>query len=101
MKISVPWQGSSQLDEGIRDTVLLLRQYGIETFESCEGGSGHAFPEPTVRFHGRIGEGHRAFGVAVDAGLRVMELRRVWPAIDKEPTGPWWELTFAPTTGKH
>ena len=29
----------------------------METFESCEGGMGHAFLEPTVRFHlERIGE---------------------------------------------
>jgi hypothetical protein len=25
---------------------------GVETIESCEGGPGHAFPEPTVRLAG-------------------------------------------------
>jgi hypothetical protein len=82
------------LDPGIKQVVTVLRSYGIETFESCEGGKGHAFPEPTVRFHGQISEGHRALAAAIEMGLKVAELRRVWPIIDKEPTGPWWELTF-------
>lgn len=84
----------SPLDKGIEYAVLALAAGGVETFESCEGGHGHAFPEPTVRFHGHVGEGHRALGVALSAGLPVLELRRVWPVIDDEPTGPWWELTF-------
>lgn len=34
-----------------------LIAHGIETFESCQGGSGHSFPEPTVRFEGGLAEG--------------------------------------------
>ncbi|MGY3588172.1 hypothetical protein ACVIGB_002869 [Bradyrhizobium sp. USDA 4341] len=41
-----------ELDSGIRHAVLALRVAGIETFESCEGGHGHAFPDPTIKFHG-------------------------------------------------
>ena len=41
-----------KLDPGIRKAVERLQAEGIETFESCEGGSGHAFPEPTIRFYG-------------------------------------------------
>lgn len=85
---------SSPLDLGIAPFVVALRAGGIETFESCQGGDGHAFPEPTVRFRGEISEGPRGYAVAVTAGLPVLELRRVWPVIDKELTGPWWELTF-------
>jgi hypothetical protein len=44
----------NHLDSGIRDAVLLLRENGIETIESCQGGNGHAYPEPTVRFAGGI-----------------------------------------------
>jgi hypothetical protein len=73
---------------------LVLRQGGIETFESCEGGNGHAYREPTVRFHGDRSEGYRALATALKAGLPVAELRRVWPVLDGEATGPWWELTF-------
>ena len=85
------------LDPGIESAVLALREAGLETFESCAGGPGHAYPEPTVRFYGERPEGFRALAVAMQAGLPVGELRRVWPIVDAEPTGPWWELTFAPT----
>lgn len=86
------------LDHGIVEAVTVLRQGSIETFESCEGGEGHAYPEPTVRFHGDIAEGMRALAIALRAGLPVLDLRRVWPIVDNEPTGPWWELTFRTTT---
>jgi hypothetical protein len=48
------------LDAGIYDAVEVLRESDVETFESCEGGSGHAYPEPTVRLHGDQAEGLRA-----------------------------------------
>jgi hypothetical protein len=70
---------------------------GVETFESCEGGEGHAFPEPTVRFHGDRAEGLRGLAAALRGELGVSELRRVWPIVDGELTGPWWELTFRAT----
>lgn len=89
---------SPPLDPGIEREVLALRAHGVETFESCEGGPGHAFPEPTVRFHGGYEEGFRAFGVAHLAGLYVTALRRVWDIIDGEPTGPYWEMTFVSET---
>jgi hypothetical protein len=89
---------ASRLDKGIRDAVLALRAAGIETFESCEGVNGHAFLEPTIRFHGHKSEGFRALAAALEAGLRVSELRRVWPVLDGEPTGPCWEITLTPST---
>ena len=36
------------LDDGIRDAVLLLNQGGFRTFTSCEGGRGHAFQQETI-----------------------------------------------------
>lgn len=83
------------LDPGIETYVKALRQEGIETFESCEGGAGHAYTEPTVRFHGGKSEGFRALDAALRRGLPVAHLRRTWPINDGEPTGPWWEMTFA------
>ena len=82
------------LDSGISKEVFALRESGVETFESCEGGKGHAFLEPTVRFHGNRAEGLRAFAVVLQSGLRPSELRRVWTVLDGELTGPCWELTF-------
>ena len=85
---------STPLDPGIARAVEVLQDAGVETFESCEGGEGHAYLEPTVRFHGERAEGFRALAVAMSCGLPVSELRRIWPVQDGEPTGPWWELTL-------
>lgn len=84
----------TQIDPRIKPFVDVMIAAGIETFESCEGGVGHAYPEPAIRFLGDRSEGLRALAVALRAGLPVQDLRRVWPIIDGEPTGPWWELTF-------
>jgi hypothetical protein len=86
------------LDRGIAQAVSVLAAANIETFEACEGGPGHAYPEPTVRFHGDQAEGFKALASAIRGGLRVAALRRVWPLLDGEPAGPWWELTFHATS---
>lgn len=87
------------LDPGIREYVETLHGAGIETFESCEGGAGHCFPEPTVRFHGDRNEGFRALAVARQHGFIVTSIRRTWPIVDGEPTGPCWEMTFLEKAG--
>ena len=83
------------LDPGIAPYVDVLDAAGVETFESCQAGEGHAFPEPTVRFHGEHSEGFRALSVAVQLELPVRTLRRYWRVTPAgEPCGPYWELTF-------
>lgn len=82
------------LDEGIAEAVHILRAAGIETYESCEGGEGHVFPEPTIRFLGDHSEGFRAFAAALKAGLPVYGIRRLWTVDDQELTGPVWEIVF-------
>jgi hypothetical protein len=89
------------LDKGIRDIVVMLIANGVETFESCEGGEGHSFPEPTVRFEGRDSEGLRALSVALENGLPVRRLRRVWGIQDNVLHGPWWEMTFRSPKDSH
>lgn len=89
--------GEMPLDSGIRRYVLILRAQGIATFESCEGGKGHAFAEPTIRFYGNTWEGPRAFSAAMNFGLPVMSLRRSYDVIDGNLEGPWWEMTFRTT----
>ena len=91
---------ADELDPEIKDAVLLLHDKGVETFESCQGGEGHAFLEPTIRFHGNIGAGFKAFEVASSHGLDVRELRMYWTIIDGLPTGPHWEMTFHKRTVK-
>ena len=76
-----------QLDAGIRDAVMRLRENGIETVESCEGGEGHAYPEPTIAFRGPPEAGWRALSLCFTYGLPVKQLRRIWDVLDgTEPT---------------
>jgi hypothetical protein len=86
------------LDTGIEAAVRVLRDAGVPTYESCEGGDGHAFPEPTVRFGGNYAEGLAALSVVLqyesEVGLRPYQLRRVWRMDGGELTGPWWDLVF-------
>jgi hypothetical protein len=82
------------LDAGIAPYVEILRTAGVETFESCQGGEGHCFPEPTIRFAGQRSEGFRALAVALDYGLPVRAIRRYWAVNDGEPCGPDWEMAF-------
>jgi hypothetical protein len=84
-----------QIDVGIRRAVNVLSEHGIETYESCEGGPGHSYPEPTVAFHGTPEAGWRAVALCLAYGLPVSELRRVWCVEDgTEPTGPYWNVVF-------
>lgn len=89
------------LDPGIAHFVALLRSQGIETNESCQGGPGHTYPEPTIAFHGDTGEGPRAFAAAVTFGLPAFELRRIWTVVDNMLIGPQWQLTFSRNAIEH
>ena len=82
-------------DQVIKDAMLALAKEGVETFESCGGGNGPACPEPGIRFHGEAAEGFRVLWISMRLGLRVLELRRVWPILNGEPISPSWEIIFA------
>lgn len=85
----------AQIDDGIRRAVQILSENGVETFESCQGGAGHAYPEPTVRFYGGPYAGWQAVSVCLSFGLPLASLRREWDILDQnEPTGPCWAVTF-------
>jgi hypothetical protein len=85
-----------KIDPGIRQAVLRLQQHNIETFQSCEGGPGHASLEPIVQFSGTPEAGWRAVAVCLGYGLPIRSLRRVWDVLDvNEPTGPYWEIVFS------
>ena len=86
---------AGQYDRGISRAVKILQDNGVEIYESCEGGSGHSFPEPTVRFEGGPGDGWRAVGVCLSYGLPILCLRRLWHILDgNDVTGPSWEIVF-------
>jgi hypothetical protein len=84
----------SDLDPGIAPWVEKLRRHSVETFESCQGGAGHAYAEPTIRFSGGPGAGAHAYSVARTYDLPVDAVRRTWVETDGELTGPYWEIVF-------
>jgi len=86
------WYGSTPLDKGIERLVRTLRYHGIETVQSCEGGEGHSFIEPTVRFLGEKGDGFIALGLALSLGFPVKCVRKVWDVQNGEPTEQFWEI---------
>lgn len=63
-----------RLDPGIAGAVRVLMVAGIHTFESCEGGAGHAYPEPTIPV--LRGEHRRIPGVHGGGGSRAGHPRR-------------------------
>lgn len=86
------------LDPGIREAVLILRSQGVRTVESCQGGPGHACPEPVVMFEGTKQEAVAATRIAINAGLPVIYLRQAF-AVDEigALAPPCWELVFCPS----
>ena len=98
----MPNDDRDKLDKGIAPYVKILVEAGIETFESCQGGKGHAYPEPTIRFYGDRSEGFRALAVIIQQQLPINALRRIWTVDEGEPTGPYWEVVFdRPLTPRH
>jgi hypothetical protein len=84
------------LDLGIAWAVKVLRDGGVETYESCEGGGGHAYPYPCVRFFGTDAAGWHALSIAITHQLPVLELARLWTIQGNQPNGPCWEMRFSP-----
>jgi len=83
-------------DAGIRDAMRLMCAGDFETYESCQGGNGHSYAEPTIAFHGGPSEGFRALAWLRSFGVIPTDLRRVWTIEDGEPHGPYWNVVFAP-----
>jgi hypothetical protein len=92
----IPRAFFDELDSGIAATVAILRWHGVETCQSCQGGPGHSYPEPTVDFVGDDGAGMRALGIATMYGLRVQALRRSWNVQNSQLFEVVWQLVFWP-----
>lgn len=94
---------SEFIDAGILPAVEVLNAFGFVTFESCQGGEGHCFPEPTVRFEGDEFALIRAFSLCELYKLNVSNARRVYrktPAYINDNTpavkeiGEIWDKPF-------
>ena len=90
----LPEINSKILDKGIRDWVMELRNHNVETCQSCEGGEGHAYFEPTIEFFGGMYSGMKVIGLAIEYGWPIKDVSRVWSIEDHVPTGPIWQITF-------
>ena len=91
----------SVLDKGIREAVEILNRHGFETFESCEGGKGHCYSEPTIRFFGNEFDLIRAFELCKLYKMNIYEAKRVYRKTDVysegdkgEPIGLSWDKPF-------
>ena len=90
-KFEPPW---GNLDPLISPIVRVFYEEGAETYESCQGGPGHPFPCPTIRFFGGVSEGLRLVSIALAYDLNPTGLSRIYDIVDKELVGPRWEMTF-------
>jgi hypothetical protein len=82
------------LDIGIARAVRILRSAGINTYESCEGGEGHAFSEPTIKLSGTPEAGWQAIGRLLTYKMPVRRFSQAWSFDFGALTGPHWEVTF-------
>jgi len=99
------------LDDIIRPAVKIMLEHGFYTFESCQGGEGHAFTEPTIRFEGTEFDLIIAYELCTHYKLNVSCVRRVYeknPVYNKNLeeitenwTRPFNEIVFCknPKTG--
>lgn len=91
----------SQLDKGIVDAVIMLNRHGFETWESCEGGEGHCFEFPTIRFWGTEFDLIRAHRVCENYGLKIYQSSRIYRTTEIStgdlypcPNGKVWDVPF-------
>jgi hypothetical protein len=84
-----------QLDEGIRFAVRVLHARGIQTGQSCQGGPGHSYEDPTVDVSGggRF-DGWAALAALEEYGLRVSNVSLVWTVRDGLVDDTFWRLTL-------
>jgi hypothetical protein len=83
-----------KMDPGIRDAVKILRDHGVETFESCQGGEGHIGKYPWIRFLGDRHEGYRVITICAQHGFLLKSISRVYGCIDNEVTEVDWRVEF-------
>jgi hypothetical protein len=83
------------VDLGIVRGVQILKDTHFATLQSCQGGEGHAFPEPTILFQATRAGAFHALSVLMTYELPVTELGQVWRMEDGVPTGPAWVVKFS------
>lgn len=94
-----PEKSYQSLDRGIRFAVRVLHAAGIETCQSCQGGKGHPYPEPTVELvaGGDDAKGFAALAALRSYGLPVASIALVWRVENSTPFEKNWSITFYKT----
>jgi len=79
-----------------------LRNAGVKTVWSCEGGEGHAHRRPTVTFTGDLAEARRVVHLARAARLGPQRIRQLWDLQHEQLPESWeccdssgaWDVEF-------
>jgi hypothetical protein len=89
------------LDPGIRFAVRVLHAAGLETCQSCQGGPGHAYLEPTVDLIAGADDavGFAALAALHGYGLLVANVSITWPVRHGVPYEKLWRITFVRSMG--
>lgn len=99
--MSTVWaeQSYQQLDAGIRFAVRVLHAAGFDTGQSCQGGSGHSYKEPTIEVVAGADDaiGFGALCALRGYGLPVSEIALVWSISHSLPYEKNWRITFFKT----
>lgn len=87
------------LDKGIRFAVRVLHAKGFETCQSCQGGKGHCYREPTIDL---ISTGDDAWGLAAvsalqDYGISVTDVSITWRIRNGLPCERIWRIQLCQT----
>ncbi len=80
------------LDPDIQPYVDVLREHGVDTIESCQGGPGHSSAGPYISFRGPVGEGLRVAGIALSLGWPITRILKEWAFFADDITPPVWVL---------
>lgn len=89
------------IDEGIIEAVQVLNKHGFITWESCQGGDGHCFELPTVRFWGNEFDLIRACRICENYDFKLYQANRVYRTAEIAtgdtnicPKGEVWDVPF-------
>jgi hypothetical protein len=94
----MPEQWYQKLDAGIRFAVRVLHAAGgVETCQSCQGGDGHSYPEPTVDLIAGPSDalGFLALAALHAYALPVASVALVWNVQHGLPYERVWRVTFS------
>lgn len=98
---SIMWKRDEYdgIDLGVRFAVKVLHAAGIETCQSCQGGAGHSYPEPSIDLpaRGDDADGFGALAALQAYGLPVFAVHLVWSVRNGVPYEKLWRIVFSST----